>query len=129
MFSSQVAKTQFMLNVLTYIICENQGRCMWIMPTQENVGHMMRENLNPQIEAMSEVKKRIFDSDRSRKTTNTRFVKEFVGGFIKLSGSNSPTQLQSSSIQYMFMDELDKMSATASRRPSSIGKTEDGDVS
>lgn len=66
----------------------------------------MQEKFEPMVEATPRLSERV-DVTRSRKADNRRTFKNFSGGFLKLVGSNSPTNVKSTPAPVVIVEEPD----------------------
>lgn len=76
-----------------------------LFPKSGTAKNFTREKLNPTIEASPELAKRI--DTRARGSDNTLEFKSFAGGFLKLAGSNSPSDIKSTPARVVIVEEPD----------------------
>lgn len=110
--SSQVGKTEFELNCIGYIIDNDPAPIMFIMPTIDDVKKTSRLRLAPMIRACPSLTDKVVRY-KSRDSGNTILEKSFVGGFIKMAGSNAAAALASTPARYIFGDERDRWAISA----------------
>jgi len=106
MAGAQLGKTETGLNWLGYIIEHAPGPLMIVWPTVETAKRNSKGRIQPMIDATPALKGRVADA-RSRDSGNTLFVKEFPGGVMVITGSNSAVGLRSTPVRYLFLDEVD----------------------
>jgi phage terminase large subunit GpA-like protein len=102
--STQVGKTESMLNMLGYAIDEDPGPTLWVTARIEDIKTIALDRIKPMI-----------DLSPTLCTHKTHYTDDISKSGIKLenmilymAGSNSPAGLASRPIRYLFLDELDK---------------------
>ncbi len=110
--SSQTGKTECLLNILAYVIDQDPGGIMFIMPTVDNAKEFSKRRLAPMIRDTKRLKNKIADG-RNRDGDNTVLRKIFPGGMLTLVGSNAPAPLASTPARYVFGDERDRWAKNA----------------
>lgn len=118
--SSQVGKTELLLNIIGYYAHQEPAQCLFVAPTVEMAEATMKERVDPMFRE-SPVLARLLDygkdSDHgaSRKSGNTIRMKYFSGGGYLVSvGSNAPSGLASRPIRIALCDEIDRYPDTTS---------------
>jgi phage terminase large subunit GpA-like protein len=106
MFAAQTGKTEAGSNWLGYVIHHAPGPLLAVQPTVEMAKRLSKQRLESMITDTPVLAERIAPS-RSRDSGNTMFSKEFPGGMLLLTGSNSATGLRSTPCRYIFLDEVD----------------------
>ena len=106
MFAAQTGKTEAGSNWLGYVIAHAPGPMLCVQPTVEMAKRLSKQRLESMITETPVLAERISPS-RSRDSGNTMFSKEFPGGMMILTGSNSSTGLRSTPCRYIFCDEID----------------------
>jgi phage terminase large subunit GpA-like protein len=114
--STQVGKTLALMATMGFVIDSAPGAGLLVQPVVQMAEEFSRERLNKMIEDSPALLAKI--PVKSRNAANTLLKKEFPGGFIALTGANTPTGLAARTIQYLWADEID-------RYPLSVGR--DGD--
>ena len=110
--SSQVGKTEALLNMLGYMIDQDPGPALYVLPTKEFAEDFSKRRLAPMIRDTEALDEKVANS-KSRDTNNTITKKVYPGGMISLIGSNSPTDLAGTPARYVFGDEIDRWSRSA----------------
>lgn len=110
--SSQVGKTEMMLNMLGAAIDDDPGPMMYIMPTLDNAQDFSKRRVAAMIRDTKCLTAKVSDA-KSRDGSNTILKKQFPGGMLTMTGSNSPSSLASTPIRYVFGDERDRWALTA----------------
>ena len=107
MWSSQVGKTEVLINILSYFIAQEPAPQLLVLPTLQLAESFSRSRLGPTINATPALVERI-GLHNSRATDTTILEKTYPGGDIVLAGANSPTSLASRPRRIVAMDEVDK---------------------
>jgi phage terminase large subunit GpA-like protein len=100
MSSSQVGKTELLLNAAGYFIQQDPSPILAIQPTLEMARDWSRTKLASLIR---ESIPGIVAEARSRDSDNTALFKKFPGGFLAIQGSNSPAGLASRSVRVLLL--------------------------
>lgn len=95
--SSQVGKTEVILNVLGYNIDYNPAPILVLQPTVEMGQTFSKDRLAPMIRDTVVLRKKM--DAKSRFSGNTIMQKTFPGGHVTIVGANSPAGLASPSHQ------------------------------
>jgi len=103
---TQVGLTELANNFLGYVVDMNPGPFMFVLPTVELAKDHSKQKLAPTIQETSRLRGKIKES-RSRDSGNTIQTKEFPGGILFLSGSNSPASFRAKSIRFLVLDDID----------------------
>jgi len=106
MFAAQTGKTEAGANWLGYVIDHAPGPMLLVQPTVEMAKRLSKQRLESLITETPVLAEKIAPS-RSRDSGNTMFAKDFPGGMMLLTGSNSATGLRSTPCRYIFCDEID----------------------
>lgn len=101
--SRQVGGTTFLGNCMMYAVGEDPGPCLYVTSTRDNAQSFAEREWLPRIElspCLSDLKPE--NSDDFKKVEQ-----HFKTCTVKLTGSNSPSNLMSRAIRYLFEDEID----------------------
>ena len=109
-WGTQAAKTSVIENSIGYLVCEDPGPAMVVYPSADLAEHISDKRLSPMFRSTPQIKKK-WDEGRSK-----RLEIQFAEMYLKLAGSNSPSQLSSSPIRYLFMDETDNTQSIVEAR-------------
>lgn len=120
MASSQLGKSEFLLNVIGYIIDQMPASILFIQPTIPDAQKFSRQRINPMIRDTPklaskmevEVEKK---TSKKSKSTNTVLQKTFPGGILTMAGSNAPSALASIPSRYVIGDEVDRWALSAGK--------------
>ena len=102
MCSAQSAKTQTMICLLMWAMAEEPAPCMWVTSTAEEAGFFMKTRLIPTIQTCDPVKGELIED---RNAVNRGDV-QLKGGSLIVTGSSSPSRLQSKPVRWLFLDEV-----------------------
>lgn len=102
MSSAQVGKTDMMMNMIGRMIDLAPGPSLLVVPDEDAFRDFSVERLTPTIEATPVLRKKVYGGGGS-----TIGQKNFPGGFLSMTGAQSPSGLKSRPIQNLFMDEVD----------------------
>ncbi len=102
--STQVGKTECILNCLGYTIEQDPGPTLLVMPTELDAENMSNDRIQPMIDNS--------ESINSHKTVFKQDIKKmhmiFDRMILYLSSAQSPSGLSSKPIKNLFMDEINK---------------------
>lgn len=107
MKGSQVGGTEAGNNWLGFIMHHSPGAILVVRPTVDEARRFSRQRLDPMI-ATTPVLRELVTEARSRDGGNSLLIKEFPGGVLFLTGSNSATGVKSMPIRWLFCDEVDE---------------------
>ena len=107
MSSSQVGKTEIILNIIGYYIDYMPCPMMLVMPIEEMLKSFSKDRLAPMINATPTLRNKVFDV-KSKDSSNTMLHKKFHGGHLTLVGANSAANLASRPIRVLLADEVDR---------------------
>lgn len=97
------------VNVMGYYVHHRPSVQIAVFPREKSAKDFAAEKLDPAIRATKPLRDRI--SLKSRALGNSQQRKHFPGGLIKLVGSNSPSDLKSTSARVVIIEEPDDASA------------------
>jgi len=112
MTSSQVGKTEILLNAIGYYIDQDASPILVVQPTLQMGQSFSKDRLSAMIRDSEKLKGCVKDA-RSRDSGNTTMHKKFAGGHISIVGSNSASALSSRPIRILLMDEVDRYELSA----------------
>ena len=112
MSSSQVGKSEIELNMMGHAIDNDSGPILYIQPTENMAEDYSKRRIAPMIQACPSLRDKVFKA-KSRDSANTITMKGFPGGSLAIIGANSPAELASRPVRYIFMDETDRFPASA----------------
>lgn len=104
MASTQVGKTECILNMLGYAMDEDPGPALFVTARIEDIKTIALDRIKPMVDLSPTLRahKTIYSDDVSKAGIKLDNM------ILYMAGSNSPAGLSSRPIRYLFMDELDK---------------------
>jgi phage terminase large subunit GpA-like protein len=109
---TQVGGTETMLNMMGYAVCQDPGPMLVVYPQKELAEIISDHRIQPMIKNCKDLKSK-YDENSKRMDLN------FSGGIsIGIVGANSPSDLASRPVRYVFLDEEDKYPARAGKEAS-----------
>lgn len=93
-------------NICGYYIDADPKPIMLVQPTIDNAKDYGKKRITPMIESCPALRDKI-KPPSSRRSGNTLALKEFPGGFLKLTGANSGAGLRSDPVPVVLFDEVD----------------------
>lgn len=120
MASSQLGKSELLLNVIGYIIDQTPASILLIQPTIPDAQKFSRQRITPMVRDTPKLSEKIeIESDKKiskkSKSTNTVLQKTFPGGILTMAGSNAPSALASIPSRYVIGDEIDRWAFSAGK--------------
>jgi phage terminase large subunit GpA-like protein len=112
--SSQVGGTEFLLNVIGYIMDCDPGPILIVTPDINTAQSWSKDRLAPMLRDTQILRGKVTDSLRPD-SDNTVSHKSFPGGHLTLVGANSPSGLAMRPIRYLIFDEVDRFKASAKK--------------
>ena len=112
MSSSQVGKSEIQLCMMGCAIDNDPGPMLYIQPTDKVAEDYSKRRVQPMINACPTLRNKVYKA-RSRDAMNTITMKTFPGGSLAIIGANSPSDLASKPVRYIFMDETDRFPLSA----------------
>ena len=107
MSSSQVGKTEILLNIIGYYIDYSPCPLMLVMPIEDLLKSFSKDRLAPMLNATPSLRNKVSDV-KSKDSNNTMLHKKFPGGHLTLVGANSAANLASRPIRVLLADEIDR---------------------
>ena len=110
--ASQVGKSEFINNVIGYIIDEDPGSILFVHPTTIDAKEYSKLRIAPMVRDCPTLAKKVV-APKSRETGNTILQKTYPGGILTMCGSTEAHSLASKPIRYVFGDERDRWATSA----------------
>ncbi|MCD6459416.1 phage terminase large subunit family protein [bacterium] len=104
MASSQVGKTECMYNMLGYVIDQDPGPALMVLPRIEDARSISYDRVQPMIRLSSALSSHV--SPISDDITKLEYQLDRM--IMYFAGANSPAGLASRPVRYVFLDEIDK---------------------
>lgn len=115
MASSQVGKTEILLNLLGYHMALDPGPALLIAPTLELAGALSKDRIQLMIRDTPVLREKI-GTYRTRDAKQTTLHLVYPGGTLTLAGANSPASLASRPIRFLLADEIDRYELSVGRK-------------
>ena len=112
MSSSQVGKTEIILNTIAYYVDQDPSPMMIVQPTLQMGQAFSKDRLSAMIRDTEKIRE-CFKEARTRDSGNTVLHKKFPSGHLTIVGSNSASGLASRPIRVLLLDEVDRYDASA----------------
>lgn len=124
MSSAQIGKTLMLTMGILYYIEHEPATQMMVLPTLEKSEEFSKTKISPAIREVKAAQK-LVASAKTRSSNNTILYKEYPGGYLIMSGANSPNSLSGMTVRIVWMDEIDRYpdSAGGEGDPMSLAKT------
>lgn len=103
---AQLGKTEGELNMIGYMIDQDPGPALFIMPTVDMAEDYSKRRLAPMFRDTEVLRGKVAES-KSRDSNNTVTKKSYPGGMLTIVGANSPGPLRGIPGRYVFGDEVD----------------------
>lgn len=112
MASAQTGKSESELNMMGYAIDVDPGPILYIQPTEKTAEDYSKRRVAPMIAGCPSLRNKV-NRAKGRDAENTITMKTFPGGSLTIIGANSPSDLSSKPVRYIFMDEIDRFPVSA----------------
>lgn len=112
MASAQIGKTEIQLNMMGRAMDIDPGPMLYVQPTDKVAEDYSKRRIAPMISACPPLRDKVYRA-KGRDANNTITMKTFPGGSLAIIGANSPSDLASKPVRYIFMDEIDRFPASA----------------
>lgn len=114
MSSSQVGKSEILLNTIGYYIDYDPCPMLMVQPTVEMAETFSKDRIEPMLRDTPVLKTKVSEA-KSRDKNSTILNKRFSGGQLHIIGSNAPASLASRPIRVILADEVDRFPASAGK--------------
>ncbi|WP_408033466.1 phage terminase large subunit family protein [Thalassobacter stenotrophicus] len=123
MSSSQIGKSEAILNMVGYHIDHDPAPIMVVMPTERDAETWSKDRFSPMARDTQCLQDKIANP-KSRDGNNKILHKRFPGGHLTIVGANAPSGLASRPIRLLLCDEIDRypFSAGAEGDPVNLAK-------
>lgn len=120
-FSSQLGKSEALLNVIGYYADQEPAPQLMLQPTVEMAEAFSKERIEPMFTYSPGLSGKLEEGKEGRgsakKSSTTIRMKHFPGGYLALVGANSPAGLASRPIRVLLCDEVDRYGVTEEGDP------------
>lgn len=110
--SAQIGATEALINSLLYVMANDPGPSMFIMPTLELAGAVSKDRLAPAFRDCDVLRDQL-GSVKGRDADNSILRKGIGGAILTLCGANSPASLASRPVRFLLADEIDRFPSSA----------------
>lgn len=121
MMSSQVGKSELLLNIMGYYVDQEPAPQLMLQPTLEAAESFSKERIDPTFRYSPGLNGKLEEGQdgrgTSRKSSTTIRMKHYPGGYLALVGANSPSGLASRPIRVLLCDEIDRYTSTKEGDP------------
>lgn len=119
--SSQVGKSEALLNVMGYYVDQDPAPQLMLQPTIDAAEAFSKERIDPTFRYSPGLANKLEEGKdgrgTSRKSSTTIRMKHYAGGYLALVGANSPAGLASRPIRVLLCDEIDRYGTTKEGDP------------
>lgn len=107
MKSTQIGGSESALNWIGSIVDQAGGPTMIVLPTSSAAKKASKTRVTPMLQDTPKLRGKVREA-KSRGSGNTTLLKEFDGGALIFAGANSASDLKSSPVRNLFMDEIEE---------------------
>lgn len=112
--SAQLGGTEAILNALGYIIQQDPSPTMVVYPSDVLAESISKNRIVPMVQASPSLR------ERYQPFESKKLELQFDGMYLSLVGSNSPSNLASKAIRFLFLDEVDKYPGASAKEADPI---------
>ena len=112
--ASQIGKSECINNIIGYIIDEDPGSILFILPFTIDAKEYSKLRIAPMFRDCDSLRSKVA-APKSRDSANTILQKSYPGGILTMSGSSEAHALASKPIRYVFGDERDRWVKSAGK--------------
>lgn len=121
MTSSQIGKSEILLNIMGFYVDQEPAPQLMLQPTLEAAESFSKERIDPTFRYSPGLNDKLEEGKdgrgSARKSSTTIRMKHYPGGYIAMVGANSPAGLASRPIRVLLADEVDRYQATKEGDP------------
>jgi phage terminase large subunit GpA-like protein len=114
--SAQVGKSEAALNSFGWMVTQDPGPTIIVLPSYEEATKYVRTKLQTAIDATPTLRARVLEEGRRDERSSTTAFKRFRGGFAQITFAGSSKGLQMLSARYTIADEVSEWPAEAGDR-------------
>lgn len=115
-WGTQLGKTLLMMIMQSALIEFSPNGMLYVQPNKDSASNYIRERFNPMVRDNEFLFRKIRDKKEKTTKSDSVFHKSFDGGYIAISGANSPSQLASRPLPYLMLDEIDDFPLSAGKK-------------
>jgi len=109
LFSSQIGKSEMLLNTMLYAYGVDPAPGMLVLPTLDLAASVSTDRLAPALRSCAMLN---VGAQKGRSTEDAILHKRINGAPLTMAGANSPASLSSRPVRYLYCDEIDRWPAT-----------------
>ena len=121
MTSSQIGKSEILLNIMGFYVDQEPAPQLMLQPTLEAAESFSKERIDPTFRYSPGLNNKLEEGQdgrgTARKSSTTIRMKHYPGGYIAMVGANSPAGLASRPIRVLLADEVDRYQSTKEGDP------------
>jgi len=114
--SAQVGKSEAGVNFFAYVVAQDPGPMIVVLPSHDEAIKYVRTKLQPAIDETPPLRARVLEMTNRTERGSTASYKRFRGGFAQITFAGSSKGLQMLSAKYTLADEVSEWPATAGER-------------
>lgn len=114
--SAQVGGSEVGINFLGYVVCQDPGPMITVLPSHDEALKYVRTKLQPAIDASPALRARVLELTSRGERGSTASYKRFRGGYDQITFAGSSKGLQMLSARYTLGDEVSEWPAEAGDR-------------
>lgn len=114
--SAQVGKSEAGVNFFGYVVAQDPGPMIVVLPSHDEAIKYVRTKLQPAIDETPPLRARVLEMTNRTERGSTASYKRFRGGFAQITFAGSSKGLQMLSAKYTNADEVSEWPATAGER-------------
>jgi phage terminase large subunit GpA-like protein len=114
--SAQVGKSETAINFFGYVVEQDPGPMIIVLPSHDEAGKYVRTKLQPAIDETPCLRSRVLEMTNRSEFGSTASYKKFRGGFAQITFAGSSKGLQMLSARYTIGDEVSEWPAEAGDR-------------
>lgn len=114
--SAQVGGSEVGLNFFGWVVTQDPGPMILVLPSHDEAGKYVRTKLEPAIDATPSLRRRVLEMTNRAERGSTAAFKEFPGGFAQMTFAGTSKGLQMLSARYTIGDELSEWPAESGDR-------------
>lgn len=122
--SHQSAGTEVGVNLFGYVVDEQPGPVLIVLPTIDEAKKFNRIKLQPTIEATPALRHKVKEAKGRGAEGSTTVFKKFRGGFAQITGANASTGLQMISVRVLHCSEISEWPSEAGGRGDPLEQAE-----
>ncbi|HML88919.1 MAG TPA: phage terminase large subunit family protein [Methylomusa anaerophila] len=116
---SQLGKTEAEYNMLCYAIDQDPGPVLVVYPTDKLAEFASENRLQPMFKLSPAI------MDKFDERASDKLELQFINNYVALVGANSPSDLATRPVRYIFFDEIDKYPKWAGREANPLSLAEE----